>query len=138
MTSDTVLQKKIGIERCVKQARDYYAQPSDTPFEEDFLIQDAIAVNIQRACEMCIDLANFTIRTKKLGYPNDSAESFALLHRAGIIDGDMERKMKGMVGFRNVVVHQYQDVDLNVMKKIVEKDTNDLLEFAGIMVGLAK
>ena len=36
MTSDVLLQKKAAIERCIKQARTYYAMPSDKPFTDVF------------------------------------------------------------------------------------------------------
>jgi len=49
---DVVLNKKESIERCIKQIRLYYGMPSEFPFEKDFLKQDAIAVNLQRAAEL--------------------------------------------------------------------------------------
>ena len=78
---DILLQKKASIERCIKQARDYYAVPSEKPLGKDFLKQDAIVINLQRACEQCIDMANHAIRLKKLGLPADSADSFTLLKK---------------------------------------------------------
>ena len=56
--NDIILNKKESIERCIKQIRIYYGLPSEIPFEEDYLRQDAVALNLQRACEQCIDLAN--------------------------------------------------------------------------------
>ena len=67
--NDIVLNKKESIERCVRQIKRYYAMDSDVSFEEDYLKQDAIAINIQRACEQAIDLANYTIKVKKIGLP---------------------------------------------------------------------
>ena len=58
-------QQKESIERCVKQIQAYYGKPSELPFEEDFFKQDAIAINIQRASEQCIDLANHIVKLKK-------------------------------------------------------------------------
>ncbi|MFV1951925.1 MAG: HepT-like ribonuclease domain-containing protein, partial [Nitrospinota bacterium] len=60
--SDIVLNKKESIERCIKQIRAYYALQGEVAFEEDHMKQDAIAANLQRACEQAIDLANHTIR----------------------------------------------------------------------------
>ncbi|MEM6428668.1 MAG: DUF86 domain-containing protein [Deinococcota bacterium] len=86
-----MLQKKESIERCVEQVRKYYQTPSNKPFEEDFLKQDAIAMNLQRACECAIDIANYLIRTRKLGLPSSSRDSFDLLHRGGLIDESMRQ-----------------------------------------------
>jgi len=113
--NDVVMNKKESIERCIRQVRDYYTLPGDVPFELDYLKQDAIAINLQRACEQCIDLANYTIRMKKLGLPKDSRESFRLLSQNNIISGEISSSLERMVGFRNVLVHQYQQLDLSVM-----------------------
>jgi uncharacterized protein YutE (UPF0331/DUF86 family) len=64
MIMDIVLNKKESIERCLKQVSLYYGMPSDLPFEKDCLKQDAIAMNLQRAAEQTIDLANHIIKKK--------------------------------------------------------------------------
>ncbi len=132
--SDTVLNKKSSIERCILQIRKYYALPGDGPFETDHFKQDAIAVNMQRACQLSIDLANHTIRKKRLGLPKDSGNSFELLAEAGIIDLAMCDKLKGMVGFRNILVHAYRSLDLELMKDIIENHLDELIEFAQVIL----
>lgn len=132
--SDVVLNKKVSIERCVKQIRTYYTTGSDKDFAEDYLKQDAIATNLLRACELCIDLANFTIRKQKLGLPKGSGESFLLLVDAGIISKKMGDRLKGMVGFRNILVHEYKKLDLSIMVEVIEHHLNELIEFAQIIV----
>ena len=131
---DIVLNKKESIERCIKQIRVYYALPSDKPFEENYLKQDAIAVNMQRACEQCIDLANYTIRRRKLGLPKESRESFRLLTRNGIIPRDLAANLENMVGFRNILVHQYQDLDIQLMVDVIENHLDDLIDFTNFIV----
>jgi len=133
---DILLQKKAGIERCIKRVRDCYAAPSDTPFVNDFMKQDAVILNLQRACEQALDMANHVIRIKKLGVHASSAESFTLLMHAGIIDEKMEKKLTGMIGFRNTVVHQYRDIDYALVEEIIKKHADDLIEFAGILLAL--
>lgn len=134
---EVILNKKVSIERCVAQIREYYAAPGAKPFEEDFLKQDAIAMNLQRISELAIDMANYLIKTKKLGLPQDSAESFALLRRAGLITADMERQMKGMVGFRNILVHEYKKLDIAIMKDVVEHHLHEPLDFANLGLKIA-
>ncbi len=128
--NDTILNKKISIERCIVQIEKYYAQPSDIPFHQNYLLQDAIAMNLQRIGELAIDIANYVIKKKKLGLPQDSADAFVLLHSAGLISEELMRSMKGMVGFRNVLVHEYQKLDLAIMVKVIEKHLYEPLELA--------
>ena len=126
-----VLNRKVN-ERSVAQARKYYAMKGELPFEEDYLKQDAVGLNVQRACELCIDIANHLIKTRKLGLPQDSTDSFSLLQRAGLIDEAMAAALRAMVGFRNILVHQYQMLDLAIMVEVVERRLDDLLAFANI------
>lgn len=129
MIDDIVLNKKESIERCVRQIRLYYAKPSELPFEEDFLKQDAIAINLQRAAEQCIDLANHVVRMKKLGIPKESKESFSFLARAKFIPEALAKQLEGMVGFRNTLVHEYQELEIKIMKDVIENHLDDLIEF---------
>jgi uncharacterized protein YutE (UPF0331/DUF86 family) len=129
MIDDIVLNKKESVERCVRQIRLYYAKPSDLPFEEDFLKQDAIAINLQRAAEQCIDLANHLVRLKKLGIPKDSKESFSFLAKAKIIPQALAKQLEGMVGFRNTLVHEYQEVEIKIMEDVIENHLDDLIDF---------
>ena len=132
--NDIVLNKKESIERCIKQIRVYYASPSDIPFEENYLKQDAIAANMQRACEQCIALANHTIKKRKLGLPKESRESFRLLARSDIIPRDLAANLENMVGFRNTLVHQYQDLDIQLMVDVIENHLDDLIDFTNFIV----
>lgn len=129
MTLDVALNKKESIERCIRQIRTYYALPPEKPFELDFMKQDAIAANLQRAAEQIIDLANHVIRKGKLGLPKDSRDSFEILAAAGVIHRELATKLKGMLGFRNVLVHDYRELDLNIMKDVIENRLDDLISF---------
>jgi len=126
---DVVLNKKESIERCIRQIRRYYAMPSELPFAEDHLRQDAIAINLQRAAEQAIDLANHVIRKQKLGLPKESRESFDILAKENVIPGKLADKMKGMIGFRNIMVHEYQDLDIKIMVDVIEHCLDDLIVF---------
>lgn len=132
--NEVALNKKISIERCLQQIQKYYAQDTGVPFEADFLKQDAIAMNIQRVCELAIDLANHTIKKKKLGLPKDSRDSFALLCKAGLINVDLRTTLQAMVGFRNILVHAYQELDLNIMVEIIERRITELPAFANTII----
>lgn len=131
---DIVLNKKENIERCIKQIRIYYALPRELPFETDHLMQDAIAVNLQRACEQSIDLANHTVKKRKLGLPKESRESFRLLAQDGIIPRDLAANLENMIGFRNTLVHQYQELDIQLMMDVIERHLDDLIDFTNFVV----
>ena len=128
--TDVVLNKKESIERCIRQIRIYYERPSNMPFEDDHFKQDAIAANLQRAAEQVIDMANHAIKKKKLGLPKESKESFEILAKAHVIPPELAGKLQGMVGFRNILVHEYQNLDIDIFVDVIEHRLDDLIIFS--------
>lgn len=131
---DIILNKKESIERCIKQIYGYYQLSSEKPFDEDYLKQDAIAINLQRACEQAIDLANYVIKTKKLGLPKESKESFRILAKEKIIPEKLTTNLEKMVGFRNVLVHEYQKLDIKLMVDVIENHLGELIDFTNFLL----
>jgi len=131
---DIVLNKKESIERCIGQVRTYYATPSALDFEEDYMKQDSIAMNLVSAFEQSIDLANHTIQSRNLGLPMSAKESFRLLAAARIIPNELAKHLEGMVGFRNILVHEYQRMDIGLMVEVIENHLEDLVLFSNHIV----
>jgi uncharacterized protein YutE (UPF0331/DUF86 family) len=136
--NEIILNKKISIERCIQQINSYYALDTGKPFDTDYLKQDAIAMNLQRACELAIDIANHLIKRKKLGLPQDSRDSFALLYQAGLITSEQMNGLQAMIGFRNTLVHEYQKLNLQIMAKVIEHHLHELLDFANTALAIAE
>jgi len=128
--NEIILNKKISIERCIQQIDTYYALDNGLPFATDYLRQDAISMNLLCACELTIDIANYLIKSRKLGLPQDSRDSFALLQQAGLITIEQMNGLQAMVGFRNTLVHQYQTLNLQIMVDVIEHHLRELLDFA--------
>lgn len=130
--NEAAAQKITSIQRCVSRAREIHRDAGDA-FKSSYTHQDAAALNIIRACDTSIDLANMLIRSRRLGIPTESKESFEILAREALIGPDLLARMKAMVGFRNLAVHQYRELDLNIVEAILRKDLDDLLAFAETM-----
>jgi uncharacterized protein YutE (UPF0331/DUF86 family) len=114
------------IERCIKRIHEEYENnPKNL---ENYTKQDSIILNLQRACEASIDLAMHMVAQKKLGLPQNSRDAFSLLEQHGIITLFLSQKMKAMVGFRNIV-HDYQDINLTILQKILNHHLIDFTEF---------
>lgn len=126
--NDITLNKIQSIQRCVWRAREEYAADPEG-FDANFTRQDAAVLNILRACEQSIDLANHVIKTRKLGIPTSSGESFDLLRVEGVIDPDLSDRLQKMVGFRNAVVHHYQRMDIAIVRAVITSGLDDLIDF---------
>ena len=126
---DVVINKIQTIERCLKRIREEYVGFEDT-FEENHTKQDSVILNLERASQASIDIATHIVKVKGLGLPNTSRELFDLLLENDIISKDICKQMQGMVGFRNIAVHDYQNLNIEIVVAIVEKHLGDFEGFA--------
>ncbi|MEK3822128.1 DUF86 domain-containing protein [Cytobacillus sp. FSL W8-0315] len=127
MKSDVILNKISIIERCIKRIHEEYDKnPKNL---ENYTKQDSIILNLQRACEASIDLAMHIVAVKKLGLPQQSRDAFTLLEAEGILPPPLSDKMKAMVGFRNIAVHDYQEINLVILRKILDDHLVDFFEY---------
>ncbi|MBP2242012.1 uncharacterized protein YutE (UPF0331/DUF86 family) [Cytobacillus eiseniae] len=134
--NDVILNKTTTIERCVKRIHEVYA--GNRANLKDFTKQDSIILNIQRACEASIDLAMYLVSKHKLGVPKASREGFKLLQEAGLIDDALAKTLMNMVGFRNIAIHDYQTLNLDILQAILDNHISDFKEFAKVILQLEK
>ena len=126
--SDVILNKMAIIERCVKRVHEEY-DDHQNEFSDNYTRQDSVVLNIQRACEAAIDMGMHVVRIKQLGSPQSSREIFNLLADEKIITQEQAVQLQKMVGFRNIAVHNYTKLDLNVVEMIIKKHLQNLVEF---------
>lgn len=132
MNKDALIQKVTSLQRCVARARDARMRAGDS-FAGEFDLQDAAVLNVIRACELAIDLANMWIQSASLGMPVETRDSFNILSREKQIPAALAERLKRLVGFRNIAVHQYRDLDTSIVEAVIQDDLDDLLEFARIV-----
>jgi uncharacterized protein YutE (UPF0331/DUF86 family) len=131
---DAILLRKAGsLERCVARVRDKY-QGNEAAFDADIDLQDIIVLNLQRACQSAVDMALRIGRLRRLAFPSDTADMFRVLASAGLLPRDLTESLVRMVGFRNVAVHEYQELDLQKVRHIIEHRLDDLLAFSKAML----
>jgi uncharacterized protein YutE (UPF0331/DUF86 family) len=135
MADDVILNKLAVIKRCVARIQEEYdQQPANL---ENYTKQDSIILNLQRACEACIDLAMYIVSERDLGLPQSSRDAFQLLQDNGLISDHLSTRMKAMVGFRNIAVHDYQSVDTTILKSIIDHHLSDFYNFSDTILKLA-
>lgn len=127
-----ILNKFETIEKCINRINEEYQNNPENL--DDYRKMDMIVLNLQRACEAVLDLAVYIVSTRKLGLPQTKREAFILLEENNIIDSKMSKNMQGMVGFINIAVHDYKEIDEAILKDVIENHLNDLLDFARILL----
>jgi uncharacterized protein YutE (UPF0331/DUF86 family) len=128
MSDDIVLNKVASIDRCVARVREETA--SDLDVLDDQTVQDAVVLNLQRACETSVDLAMHLVATRRLGVPQESRNAFEPLRDAGVIDPDLTERLRRMVGFRTIAVHEYRRLSREILESIIRERLDDFAEFA--------
>ena len=122
---EVVLNKSESIRRCIKRIEEDY----DEEFENNYTKQDAVILNIQRAIQQTIDLGAYIIKKYKLGIPKTSKEIFIILEENDIIDENLSESLQKMVGFRNLAVHEYTKLRLDILEYIIKERIWDTIEF---------
>jgi uncharacterized protein YutE (UPF0331/DUF86 family) len=129
MTDPALVAKKLAqIESCLSDLR-RLAQPEAlaTDVREQRFVEHTLQVAIQAA----LDVASHIVSDRRLGEPRTNRELFDLLQRDGWIEDTLAVALRNMVGFRNVLVHGYDEVDLAVVRDVLTHHLGDLESFVG-------
>lgn len=126
---DEIINNKIdSIKNCLNRVREEYANAADH-FLTNYTLQDVIVLNLQRAVQTVLDIAAHIVRVKGLRLPKESKDLFVSLCDGKLISEKVRDRMIAMVGFRNIAVHEYKKLDMNVVKKIVQSHLEDFENF---------
>ena len=124
------LQKLDGYLRSLRQVQ-------TVPLEEyldDDSIQTYVERKLQLAIQVCMDVGNYLIGQLGLNVPDEQENVFAVLGREGILDPGLARRMVGMVRFRNILVHDYLDIDSHIVYRNLTGELEDFDQFAQTVV----
>jgi uncharacterized protein YutE (UPF0331/DUF86 family) len=94
-------------------------------------------VEKKRSCErllkLCIecviDVCKVIVSGLKLGLPSDENDVFEKLHARKIVSEEMTKTLRGMKGFRNILIHEYAAVDDELVYSYVKTNINDFEDF---------
>lgn len=117
---DALSQKAARIERCLQRVHQEYSASSN--FLTDFTRQDAAILNIQRACELALDMGNMVIAHENWGLPRSAREVFITLQSQGLIPAELATALQHMVGFRNIAVHEYEELDMAIVESVIHTE----------------
>jgi len=123
---DIFLTKAAIIERALRRMKQEYLA---NPELDNYTHIDAMTLNVERACQAAIDLAMHIVARDHLGLPQSSAEAFRLMREAGYITEDIRKNMAVMTGFRNIAIHEYQQMDMSILRHIAESRWQSLVDY---------
>jgi uncharacterized protein YutE (UPF0331/DUF86 family) len=127
---DIVVAKLQAIDRCVDRLRQIRETPALSEIDRD----DLEDLNLQRLAQATIDLAAHIVATEGLGVPSTLCENFILLQRRGIIDATLAGRLQSMGGFRNIAVHEYEEINRDIVQVILTGHLQDPVELGRAIV----
>jgi uncharacterized protein YutE (UPF0331/DUF86 family) len=94
---------------------------------------DAVVLHLWQAVQIVIDVAVSLCVGLGRGAPPTYADAFRSLHDAEVIGGELAARLVGAAGFRNVLVHAYEEIDLQRVHAAASDGPDDLRAFLAIV-----
>lgn len=136
MDEQLVAQKLESLRRCIQRVESRLPEDLDALLV-DLDAQDIISLNLTRAVQMCVDIASHWLAEHaEATAPKTMGQAFEALAQSGIIDTELATRMRKSVGFRNVMVHNYDDVNWEIVYAICSKHLGDFRAFARVFSDL--
>ena len=127
MDRDIFYNKIANIERCVNRIVEVY--DNDVVNLKDKTKQESVILNLLRASESSIDLSMHIVAENRLGIPQSSGDALELLKGNNILQEDLIEKMKALINFRNMVLHDYENISIILIQEIIENNVYDFYKY---------
>ena len=125
-----VLEAKIAaLIRCVHRVKSQGILSLED-LEKNIDKQDIIILNLQRTVQICVDIGNHILLDYDTETPATMAETFRKLAQNKLIPQSVADNLSRAVGFRNIAVHQYENLDCKIIYAIITSHLDDFRNFA--------
>lgn len=129
MTIEVLHQKIESLRNCIERIESKKPFAADD-LRKDFDLQDIISINLERAVQVCVDLASHLLAESGGRTPTTMAESFVLLAEEKKISTEVARALVKSVGLRNLLVHEYSKIDWDIVAKVANDHLDTFRNFA--------
>lgn len=94
----------------------------------------ALRYGLMESIQAMIDIACAVVSQHNLGYPDSYADCVRVLRRHDVLPDDLADRLIRAVGMRNVLVHEYLDVDDELLLNALDR-LSDFRAFAEAIRG---
>lgn len=105
-------------------------------FVNDSDAADIAQHNLQVAIQCILDISNHVRADRKAGMPDDHRKVFVMLASQKVLPPGLAERLAQMSGLRNILVHEYLDVDLNMVYRAMTAELADFEEFVKLITRL--
>ena len=125
---DLILRRLASLETYLGQLAPYRGIDADG-YRADWKTQRIVERTLHLAIETCMDVADHIVADRRLRVPETGAESFEILAEAGLLPAPLGTALASMVGFRNILVHDYTRIDPAIVVRVLSSDLADVERF---------
>lgn len=128
LDKNIVLRKLSAVGEYLEQIREFSDITLDN-YRSNWRTQRIVERTLQMMIETCADIANHIISDRNMRIPTSYSDTFKVLLENNAIDKELFSVMEKMAKFRNIVVHQYEEVDAEIVIIILRKHLDDFVRF---------
>lgn len=132
-----ILRKLADLQEYIEQLGEY-SNIKVSEYSTDWKTQRIVERTLQMMVEICADIASHIISDSGLRVPKTYVDTFKVLYENKIIAKGLFAKMEKMAKFRNIIVHQYDKVDGEIIIGILKKDMNDFVKYKDAVINVLK
>ena len=129
MDKDVINRKLESLRHCIARITSKMPIAREV-LQSNYDLQDIIALNLERAVQICVDIAAHVMSETEMPPPSTMAEGFARLAELQILPLQLAESLQKAVAFRNILVHNYTDINWDIVTDIVTHRLTDFVQFA--------
>lgn len=129
MDSSLISQKLESLRRCLVRVQTRCPATAQA-LSQDVDAQDVVVLNLSRAIQLCTDIALHILASREQAIPQTMGQAFEALAIQQVITATLSESMRKAVGFRNLAVHSYDEIDWQIVHAISTTHLADFEKFA--------
>jgi uncharacterized protein YutE (UPF0331/DUF86 family) len=136
MDEPLLFQKLESLQRCIQRVELNLPDSLETLLKDPDA-QDIVSLNLTRAVQMSVDIASqWLAGHSKSTAPKTMEEAFEALANSGTIEPELAVGMRKLAGLRNPMIHNYDDVNWQIVFTICQYHLGDFRAFAKVFSDL--
>lgn len=134
MIAGTIIERKLdALRHCLERVRRWCPERAEA-LVVNMDAQDIVSLNLTRAVQLCVDIGAQLLARSGGSAPQTMAQTFSQLALGGIIEPELAERMRRAVGFRNIAIHEYDEIDWHIVHAIATLHLTDFEDFARAVV----
>jgi uncharacterized protein YutE (UPF0331/DUF86 family) len=126
----TIRARFARLEQCIARLRTATEDLDFDAYLRDGFLQDVVEHNLQIASQIVLDVSTHIVAGQGWEAPDSYEQVVGILARHGVISEELASRLRGMAGFRNILVHAYLDIDQGVVFAAAIDHLEDYEQFA--------